>query len=185
MNRWGFQESICLCCVILVTNMSARVSVKFTSHLFLVQCLIKESNRVIFLRISWRCSVNPRQLRRNTCSRSLNEEMAAWSDANRKRRRRPPDQCIWRRSGSYNNGGVHLLMFDTVTPAGFIVEGFVVFVVRGGGGTVLLRPIVVSGQWAAPWLSCHAGEASTSQDVKMFPQGFLTCEGWAKVHFDD
>lgn len=37
-------------------------------------------------------------------------------------------------------------MFDTVTPAGLIVEGFVVFVVRGGGGTVLLRPIVVSGQ---------------------------------------
>lgn len=47
MNKSGFQESICLCFVILVACMSALVSVKFNSHLFPVQCLIKESHILI------------------------------------------------------------------------------------------------------------------------------------------
>lgn len=57
-------------------------------------------------------------------------------------------------------------------PAGLILEGFVVFAGRGGGGTVLFGPIVFSGQWAAPWLSRHAREAS-SQNRR--PHGMWRC----------
>lgn len=146
VNRWGFQKSICLCFVISVACVSALVSVKFNSHLFLLQCLIKESHILIDEAGDAAWTFNKCSGWQNVCSSSLKRENVEWGHADLKRSLRLPD---WWISGCWNNGGLHPLVFDTLTPPGLIVEGFVVFAGRGGGGTVLFGTIVFSGQWAS------------------------------------